>query len=200
MSYCAEISFVKVKPDDLEDFFGKIKTAIREHVKEIADDNCVFSPFGKNPRTDLEFEKRRIVLEAYDWTERLFTYRFFFIGEGEEKVLAVAGVPDSVKYLFDTTIFFQNSTDTDYDYETWDKVPLFKRLVEERLALVKKEGWNWTEYRNKSDCYDIIWKLLDDKVFGSGLDVRLFCMKSDSLWISTFVGLVKKLYETNFGS
>ena len=199
MSYYAGVSFIKAKPDDLETVLQKLKDAIREHIDEIAERDCVFSPYGKNPSKKPE-EQHKNFIASFDWAEDIFTYRFFFLGEGEEQVLAVVGVPSPCQDVFDDTIFFQDSTDTDYDYETWDKVALFKRLVAERVARVKAEGYNWTDYRNKSDCYDIIWKMLDDKVFGTGFDVRLFCKKSDFQWLSIFVAKVRERYQTKYGS
>ena len=199
MSYYAEVSFVKVKRDKVEDFFEKFKQEIRAKINEIAERNCVFSPFGQNPSKD-RWEQHKNFSASLDWAQELFTYRAFFIGTGEDEVLAVVGVPSPCTGIFDDTIFFQDSTDTDYDYETWDKVSLFKKIVAERLERIKKEGWDWTDYRNKADCYDLIWKILDDRVFGPGYDVRLFCKKSDFQWLSAFVGLVKQKYQDNFGS
>lgn len=198
MSYCAEVSFVSIKHAELENFMLKLKSEIEKNYLEIADADCVFSPFGSPAKT--EKEHQYVMKMSFIWAEQVFTYRFFFLGKRKELVLAVVGVPDVCKHLFDTTIFFQDSTDQDYEYAIWDKVALFKRITEQYRARAARRKKPLEEYYIKSGCYDCVWRLLDAKVFDPGLDVRLFCRKSDFAWLSKFIGAVKERYQMKYGS
>lgn len=50
MSYSATISFKKIRPGEIFDFFLKIKEKVKENLEKIAEDDFIFSPYAKNTK------------------------------------------------------------------------------------------------------------------------------------------------------
>lgn len=218
MSYSATISFKKIKPEEIFDFFLKIKAKVKETVDQIAEDNFIFSPYARNiDKYKTDNYNIEIFKDGSDWARRVFTYRYFYNKDLE--LLGVYGLPDSIRCLFDDTLGFQNSCDQDYDFEYWDKIEPFKVIADRWKALTpeqvyeeysKTEFGDYTKeqflcgdggyrpaYYAKTLCYDEIWeKYLEETLFSEDSIVYLSLFNFyDSMFIHNFILKVKKLYD-----
>lgn len=183
MSYRAEISFKQIAPENVFAFLKEFKDWVKRYTHEIAEDNFMYCPTVKYLHKDY--------VDLYDysrdwciqWALNVFSYRYIYLPDVE--LLCVYGVPTIVQDLFDDTIYFQNSTDQDYDFSTWDKIDLFKEVarkwqeftdegVRERLTLDESDD---SQYHRRSACYNEIWNnYLEQSLYDedSVLYVRLF--------------------------
>lgn len=164
MSYRAEISFKQISAKDVFAFLKEFKDWVKNSIHEIAEDNFMYCPTVRwlhRSYADLNDHNSRDW--CMQWARNLFSYRYIYLPEVE--LLCVYGVPGIVQDLFDDTIYFQNSTDQNYDYNTWDKIELFKEVarkwqaftdegVRERLHLDNDDD---LDYHRKSACYNEIW-------------------------------------------
>lgn len=194
MSYSAEISFKKINGKDICIFFQQLKRKVIDNIDKIAEDSFIYSPFARklsvseisdmlqsnNSKIDSKFyyevvDKYPNIQSDVDlWIEKLFKYRWFYLVDIE--ILGVYGVPDSVKDLFDTTIFFQNSCDQDYEFDEWNGVPEFEEIArkwrnktdEEMLAVdpeYSENDYPDLDYYRRSLCYNEIWELIEDTLY-----------------------------------
>lgn len=137
MSYSCYISFKEVSSANLYDFLLNIKHLLIDNIKEVAKLDCMYSPsvqYLHKKYIDMDIRDKSV---CQDWAYNCFKYRYFYISK--YNLLGVFGVPDCVENLFDDTIYFQNSTDQDYDLDEWSSIKLFKKLLTngEKLNLVK---------------------------------------------------------------
>lgn len=113
------------------------------------------------------------------WLYRLFSFSFIYWEK--YNLLAVLGqrYPEEARELFDLQVYFQNSTDQDYEFEEWGNcIPLFNELVDkaknmsvdEIYAIFNTDGKDWYEkedieknldYYRRSAVYEQIYALLD---------------------------------------
>lgn len=129
---------------------------------------------------------------SYKQADEYWLYMMFvksFTYWEEKKLIGMFGerLPKETAILFDTEVYFQDSTDQDYDYETWgDKISYFKEIVnrvqnmdKESLLEVMKQRWHYDEdevdeiqetrekiekdplYYRQSAAYEIIFDELD---------------------------------------
>jgi hypothetical protein len=125
----------------------------------------------------------------------IFSYRFFYIPA--HNLLGVFGTPDAVHDIFDTTVYFQNSCDQDYDFDEWKGIPVFEEIAEkwknatdeetrkkydEKYGLDDEEDFDY-EYQKKTFAYDEI----------RGMCEKYLYNKSEVVYVSMFGGY--ELYE-----
>ena len=185
MSYSCVISFKKIKAEDISDIFIKMKKAIKDNLDIIAEENFYYSPIYREltlsdlkDETDNKTLYKKLFTAQEDWVKRIFTYRWFYIKE--HQLLGVFGLPNSLCSLFDSTIYFQNSTDQNYDFSEWDDVDLFRSIADKYRNLDLDgvaEICDWyskeelqeadrLDYMRKTLCYKEIWDTyLDDKLY-----------------------------------
>lgn len=183
MSYRAEISFKQIAPENVFAFLKEFKDWVKHYTYEIAEDNFMYCPTVRYLHKDY--------VDLYDysrdwciqWALNVFSYRYIYLPDVE--LLCVYGVPTIVQDLLDDTIYFQNSTDQDYNFSTWDKIDLFKEVarkwqaftdeeVRERLTLDESDD---LQYHRRSACYNEIWNnYLEQSLYNedSVVYVRLF--------------------------
>lgn len=172
MSYHATISFKTLRPHEIYPFFQKIKDSVCSNLDAIAEDEYLYMPSFRNAHL-YEGGKDGVKQDANTaWAKGVFTMRFFYLAEHD--LLGVFGVTDSVQDVFDDTIYFQNSCDQDYDFETWAKVPLFSAIakkwadasdedIEKKYGadrygeMDENEPFDYGYYR-RSFAYDEIWE------------------------------------------
>lgn len=169
MSYTCEISFKEIRSENVYDFLVSLKPHIKNNLQAIAKDNYLYSPMAKFPIYKQE--------SCLDWAKTVFTYRYFYLKD--YNLLGIYGIPKCVKYLFDSTIYFQNSTDFDYDFDTWKGVKLFKSIADkwknctvsyllgftDDYAESDFKDSNYFEYAKRSCCYTEIWNLINKTLF-----------------------------------
>lgn len=185
MSYSCLISFKKIKAEDVNDFFLEMKRVAKDNLDSIAEENYYYSPIsGEMLLCDLQDELdnktiyKKLLTAQEEWVKRIFTYRWFYIKE--HQLLGVFGLPDSLCSLLDSTIYFQNSTDQNYDFSEWDGIDLFRNIADKYRNLdlddiVQLSDWHTKEelqqgdtldYMRKTLCYKEIWNTyLDDKLY-----------------------------------
>lgn len=177
MSYWCQISFKTIEDGDIFSFFTEFKRKVGDNLEVIAENNFSFSPFSRRSIEYVEDEKkkREIHKEVEAWASRVFQYRYFYIPE--HKLLGVFSVPDCIKDLFDLTHEFQNSCEQDYDFDSWNGIPIFESIAnkwenisKESLAEAYRERYDddtldidalsdeKIKYYSKDLCYDEIWK------------------------------------------
>ena len=213
MSYSATISFKKIKPEEIFDFFIKIKEKVKENLEKIAEDEFIFSPYSKNAKKyrdskyDFDF-----INDNTEWAKRIFTYRYFY--HKELNLLGIYGLPNSLRELFDDTLGFQDSCDQDYEFEYWDKVEPFKLIADKwrtaplESALEKMDRLSDLEYckdiekgspqyYTKTACYEEIWETyLEKTLYSEDSIVYLSLFQHyDSSFIHKFIYKVKELYD-----
>lgn len=218
MSYSATISFKKIKPEEIFDFFLKIKEEVKKNYEEIAEDNFIYSPYAKDKKSYANDEYNiKLFNDCGDWVKRAFSYRYFYNKELE--LLGIYGLPDSLKSMFDDTLGFQNSCDQDYDFEYWDKIEPFKVIADKWKAMTPEqvyEKYSKTEYSGytkeqfllgdggyrpayyaKTLCYEEIWETyLKKTLFDEDSIVYLSLFQFyDIGFIQKFIAKVKEFYD-----
>lgn len=198
MSYNASISFKTVPPTEVYPFLVSMKNGCtKEVIKEVAEENVFYSPLSKvpfelreklaelpqkeiysyHPRGLSDEERKnysRACAETETWFYGVFKYRFYYMSA--EQCLLVYGVPKSLQHLFDNTVYFQNSTDQDYDWSEWQDCPWQKQIANKWQRVSRDELINQgslqleesdvqsderVEYYRKSCCYSEIWNRIE---------------------------------------
>lgn len=209
MSYFCKISFKTLKAEEIYPFFQNMKKEALEHFEEIAEENAFCCPaqriagFNDIPRP-IAHELNR------GWFCGTFTYRYFFFPK--YNLLGVFSVDDCLYNLFDYTIEFQNSCDQDYPYETWDCIPLFKKIsdkwksssdnvVKQHFKKVMNTDWEEEgpcdlDYYRRTFAYEEIWEIFEDYLYKDeqALHISLFSSSEISL-PRVFVRMCKEAAE-----
>lgn len=183
MSYNCTISFKQIDSKNVYDFLLDLKTCLMDNMESISKDNYMFAPsvrYFNKPYSDFNTYAERE--SYYGWVKSIFTFRYvYFKNIG---LLAIYSIPNCVQHLFDDTIYFQNSTDQDYDFRTWDKIEVFKNIaykwehcsddyVINTLGLEKGDD---IDYHRKSGCYSEIWETyLSDTLFNEDSVIYFSC-------------------------
>ena len=173
MSYCCYISFKKMTSDEIILFLQLFKQKVCMSLEEIAEQYYAFCPYigeeRKSSKDEIIHTTRTL------WAHKVFTFRFFY--DKERELLGVFSVPDALRYLFDGTVFFQNSCDQDYEREEYSHVQKFeeiydnwmKKSTEEIYELCKKdvEKWNKDEemYYRRTYAYDEISTRYEEELY-----------------------------------
>lgn len=197
MSYNCEISFKEICAEEVYDFLVTLKNKLIDNIKNIAKDNYLYAPFVTyqfKPYTKLENYSE--IEHNNSWVKQVFTYRYFYLKE--YNLLGIYGLPNSVQDLFDDTIYFQNSTDQDYDLTIWDKIKLFKNVAVKwknctNNYIIQTQDCDENddiEYNRRSGCYSEIWDTYVKKtLFNDDSVVHFSCFGYyDLLHIQKFIG------------
>lgn len=176
MSYYFEMRFKDMKKEEILDFMEEIAKECREHMKEILKDNINFVP--SQMRGDID--NKEDYSTAWKEADRYWLYAIFrirFVYWEEYGLIGVQGcLPKNVEDKL-TCVCFQNSTDQDYPYNTWDGVSYFEKVRDEIRNTDKSyfvQGYmeDEDEYRRKSRIYREIYDTLD-------LNAWLYGVKGD---------------------
>lgn len=179
MSYNATISFKTVELSGLYHFFQKLKAETAKKINAIAVDEFLYMPSVRYEH--LYKDTHSVVQNDADeaWAKGIFTHRFFYLAE--YNLLGVFGVPNDVQQVFDANIYFQNSCDQDYEFETWSGVPVFEQVAEKwknatdeevRRKYTEEDDGSWDEevpfdydYFRRKYAYDEIWDMCEEYLF-----------------------------------
>lgn len=210
MSYSASISFKTIDAKGMYAFFQKLKETATERIDKIAEDEFLYMPSVRHDH--LYKDVRPIVVQDADkaWSKSaVFTMRFFYLAE--HNLLGVFGVPSSVEEIFDATIYFQNSTDQDYEFDEWKGVPIFEQIAErwktstdedvirkyceERGMWDEDEGDIPIDYYRRTFAYEEIWGMCEDYMWSDNKAVHLSLFSYyDFMPIENFVVACKEKY------
>ena len=179
MSYYANMYFKKV--ESMEEALTiannfMLEFCTEENLKTFVDD-FVYDLIIKIRRENISISQSSFYKHnefyANLW-QSLLIYKFLYYPK--HKLLALCTHPSTLtKKFFNCRIGFQNSTDQDYEYETW--IPLgdfFKNKVEEFKTMSNKDLLKYSpyldeddlrdsymDYHRKSAMYNFVWKELD---------------------------------------
>lgn len=183
MSYSCIISFKELKDKDVYNFLVEVKNNLMRNMNLIAKDYFIYSPlvktFDKQFRNINNYNERQI---CYSWVKDCFSFKYFYWPK--YNVLGIYGIPDCCHKMFDTTIHFQNSTDTDYEFSIWDKVAPFNKIADKwklysDSTIIKKlelEESDDIAYFRKTACYNEIWKTyLEHTLYNDELCIYFSC-------------------------
>lgn len=219
MSYSCYISFKTIEPNDIFDFMVNLRKEAASLLDEIANENFLYSPFSrKNVEYNEEFQKkdskvrREIFKEAEEWAQKCFSYKWFYLPN--IKLFGIFGVPTCLRKLFDSTVYFQNSCDQNYEFATWNGIPLFEEITQKWKNATDDEIFKAYEskdychfekeefiervadYYRKTFIYDEIWAMFDNFLHddSSTVNIALFA-SGDYKDIPRYVRLCLKAYE-----
>lgn len=173
MSYSFEMSFRQC-----ESFDEAMRVAIRftksckDNYEEMLNLHKYYIPSHRSDKYDKEHDNY--------WLYDLFNIQFVWWQEWN--LLAVIGTvyPKESMQQFPFTVYFQNSTDQDYDFDNWsDKITVFQKTkaailqksleeIYQKYVIEKERDWieleelnQNPEYYQKSLLYDEIFEKLD---------------------------------------
>ena len=219
MSYHCEISFKQIEPDGIYEFFQKLKAAVGEHMKEIAEDNFTWVPYVRRNATvpeafsDVPREWRT---DAEFWATRaLFSFRYFY--DKELKLLGVYSIHNCLQDMFDGAVFFQNSCDKNYDKTAWCGISAFDAIFDKWQAcpdeeIIEKYNSQNTipfhkefddetavehalDYYRKAYCYEEIWARYEHTLYDDDSVVYLALYGFyDTLHLTKFLKMCHERY------
>lgn len=219
MSYSCYISFKTIEANEIFNFMVNLQKETVNLFEEIANENFLYSPFSQkmveyNEDFKQEYSKTRMEIfkEAESWAQKCFNYKWFYMSE--INLLGIFGIPTCLYKLFDSTIYFQNSCDQNYEFSTWNGVPQFEKITQkwinktdeeifkvyesENACLIKKDKFDEkrVDYYRKTYIYDEIWAMFSNFLYddNSTVNIALF-PPYDYKNIPRYVRLCLKAYE-----
>lgn len=211
MSYNATICFKTIGAEEIYPFFHQFKMLVTEKMDEIAEEEFLWMPSIRHTlfNTLDNDSAKRIIDERWAQTS-IFTYRYFYLPA--HSLLGVFSVPDAGQSIFDASIFFQNSTDQDYEFEEWKGVPAFEAIADKWKnasdETVKKHyeetcGDEWDadencdlDYYRRTFAYDDVWDLCKTYLNDEDEVVYLALFGHYETWkLNAFCENCKKAYE-----
>lgn len=209
MSYSCYISFKEISPENLYTFFLELKANTLKKMSEIADHSYLFSPFFNDMLSDypekyskIPYSKRK---EAKSWAvNSIFTYSFFY--DQQHQLLGVIGVDDTLNNMFDTVVYFQNSSDQNYERECWEGIRLFEEIYDKWMTypdeyIISEYSTVYNEeytsenrdeslmYYRKEFCYKEIWNMFEYEVHSQDKLLSLAALHINDKHTETFVKL-----------
>lgn len=168
MSYWFGMSFVKCKKDELLKKMQEMKEndLNKEYAEKLIKDNIWY-----RPSMDIEDTQLRVWKWNKWWVEKLFTHRYVYWEKYE--LLGVSS--EILAHGFTTQIYFQNSSDQNYEYNEWSGIPEFEETVKSIRGLSNEtilEGYvedveecndkdEVIEYARKTLVYNKIYEMLE---------------------------------------
>ena len=160
MSYGCDVSFKKLNSfTEMNEFISALKEKARDPkvVAGIINDNKYYillnrphsSCYVKGELTDELKMDLCNNMELEYWISRLFTFRWCYIDyidSYEVGYLALFGVPKQLRSEFDGTVYFQNSTDQDYDKSEWSGLEAFEQIYDSWFEVPPEEAYRYYHY------------------------------------------------------
>ena len=176
MSYAFTISFLEVPQDEVMAVCTEI---VNEHFKnkqQVIEENCMYAPpvrnFCMQDVTVNQYRKSPWKEADRFWLKQLFQVEFLYWEQ--YGLLGIVGIEMPPLERKPVSVYFQNSTDRDYEYTTWAGIGLFERICEEIQAVAEEELTKRmvqdnndsdetpdVEYTRKTAVYDQIYQALD---------------------------------------
>lgn len=157
MSYGCDVSFKKVNSFiEMDEFISALKQKARDPkvVAGIVNDNKYYIPLNRPYSScyvegELTAELKKDLWnnkELEYWISHLFTFRWCYIDyidSYEVGYLAMFGVPEQLRSEFDGTVYFQNSTDQDYDRVEWSGLEAFEQIYDIWFEAPPEEAYRY---------------------------------------------------------
>ena len=197
MSYSFTMSFKEIEKEKLLDYISEITNICINNSKEIIKENIWYVPSLRIGNIFFS-EDKELYTKCWAEADKNWLYSLFvinFVYWEDKNLLGICGcIPNVVKRELNT-IYFQNSTDQDYDYNEWRGLSCFQSDIEkiknmnryEVLEYYNKNGDNYSEndlldldYHKKSLVYDMVFRKLDlyNWLYGKSGKFKRFSMSS----------------------
>lgn len=133
MSYAIDISFKNCKKEQIYDKTIEFENILLKNAEEYIKDNLCFCRYD----TDKDRWDNNDIIDTF--ISKLFKHHIWYCEDIEALCIVYGSGVKEIKDWFDGYIYFQNSTDQDYDYEEWLFNDKFKSIVEWVKSLNEKE-------------------------------------------------------------
>lgn len=195
MSYSFEMSFKEIKKEKLVDYMYENIGVCMDNFTEIIRANILYAPSLQIGNVFLP-EDKKLYTKGWAEADKNWLYSLFminFVYWEEKSLLGICGcIPNVLKNEL-VTIYFQNSTDQDYEYEQWKGLSCFQSDIEQikkmgchdLIEYYNKNGYHYIEddlndldYHRKSLVYDRIFSSLDldNWLYGRNGNYKRFAM------------------------
>ena len=151
MSYGIDISFKNCKKDEIYDKINEFEELLLKNAEEYIKYNkwyCRYDPEKDKLENDKEIDR---------FIASLFKHHIWYCEEINSLCFVFGARIKEINDWFDGYVYFQNSTDQDYDYEEWLFNDKFKSIVEWVKGLneeeFKKEFLKENKYYEESEIY-----------------------------------------------
>ena len=158
MSYRLDLSFKNCKPQDVYKNICEFESLLVKNAKQYIKENLIFL------RIDKEKDRFYNTEQVDKFISTLFKHHICYCEEVSALCIVWGSDVDEINNWFDGHVYFQNSCDQNYDYETWDFNKSFRK-IKDRIKKMKtdkfvKEYIQSNEYYDEDD-KDVILKNVD---------------------------------------
>lgn len=130
MSYAFGMYFIEMSQVNVLPFVDMISDKLANSSKEYIERNAFYIP-------SLRYKSEDNRIDDY-WLNTLFEISFVYWPKKQLLGLCGYEYPDNVKEMFTSFVYFQNSTDRDYDYADWPASYVFQKHVHDSVVMDKK--------------------------------------------------------------
>jgi len=129
MSSAIEVTFYKVGQNNVLEVISKITEAFRGDINNILDENRIFIPTNRYSECK--------EADNNEWLMRVMTRKFLYWKQ--YSLLGVVGTTPNIEGLKGYSVYFQNSTDQDYEYAGWPPFKFFKDTIRDVKSMTSAD-------------------------------------------------------------
>lgn len=133
MSYRIDLSFKNCEQKDVYKNICKFEELLLWHAEEYIKDNLIFI------RIDEDKDRFYNNEQVDKFIATLFKHHIWYCEEIKALCIVWGSNVKEIDKWFDGYVYFQNSTDQDYDYKTWEFNDKFREISHNIQALSKEE-------------------------------------------------------------
>jgi len=216
MSYAFQMTFLEVPKEKVMSVCTKVVNQQWKNSDKILEENLVFIPSVRNCcQQDISVKDYNI--SPWKETDRFWLKNLFlieFLYWEQYGLLGILGADLSKLSGKSIQIYFQNSTDQNYEYKEWNGISAFEEVVKEICTLpdteIRKivsccddEDELDMEYYRKTAVYQKIYDMLDLKSWlwqrnGKMLNFTMGPTKNEVEWIQLHNQLIAMLVKHEF--
>lgn len=146
MSYRLDLSFKNCKPQDVHKNICEFEDLVLKNAEQYIKDNLIFI------RTDKEKDRFYNTEQVDKFISTLFKHHIWYCEEISALCIVWGSSVKEINDWFDGYVYFQNSCDQNYEYETWDFNKSFRK-ISNRIKKMKPDKFV-KEYIQSNDYYD----------------------------------------------
>ena len=146
MSYRLDLSFKNCKPQDVYKNICEFEDLLLKNAEQYIKDNLIFI------RIDKEKDRFYNTEQVDKFISTLFKCHIWYCEEISALCVVWGSDIKEINDWFDGYVYFQNSCDQDYDYETWNFNKTFRR-ISNRIKKMKPDKFV-KEYIQSNDYYN----------------------------------------------
>ncbi len=145
MSYRLDLSFKNCKPQDVHKNICEFEDLVLKNAEQYIKDNLIFI------RTDKEKDRFYNTEQVDKFISTLFKHHIWYCEEASALCIVWGSDVDEINNWFDGHVYFQNSCDQNYDYETWSFNKTFRK-IKNHIKKMKPDKFV-KEYIQSNDYY-----------------------------------------------